>query len=287
MKHILLLTAVALCLLKNELPAQNFSIGFKAGQSFSRVEGADATFTLPFVNKNVTPEGKLGFTGGISLSYEFLPMFGVQLEGVYAKKGAMYKDNFSLTSAMSGQLTPEFRQLLPLLLGLMPPGSDSVKFSGDFTGEYIEVPLLFTFTPDFDFALKPSLYAGPNFAFLTNQSQNVQYESPLLDQPLQLPIPIPLPFPINLRDFLPPVHFALKDFDMGFTFGGGVAIDFLKSASLGIEARYTIGFNSAVDSVGYGATSFAGFPIQPGSSQKDPDVKNRSLAVMGMLRYRF
>lgn len=283
MKRIISLTAFLLCLLKPDVQAQSFIFGFKAGQNFSHVEGNDIKQTLPFVDREVSPSGKSGFTGGISLGYKFPAGIGIHLEAIYAQKGAVYQDQFSLLSALPFQLPPG----LPIF-----PGNDTIQFTADFTGEYIEIPLLFSYTPNWEFALKPSFYIGPNFAFLSSQSQDISYEGAVLDNPLTVPLPPPFsPITIDPRPLLPEAKFALKDFDMGWTFGGGLQYDLLKNTSIVIEARYTMGFNSAVDSVGFGPTSitidpFGSFPLNEGTMQRDPDIKNRSLAILAMIKYR-
>lgn len=268
----------------NARAQESFLFGLRGGQSFSHVEGNDAKQSLPFVNREVSPQEKSGYTGGIMLGYRFLSVFTIQLEALYVKKGAIYQDRFSLLSTLPFPLpegTPVF------------PGSDSVNFTADFTGEYVEVPLLFSYMPDWDFSLKPLFYTGPNFAFLTSQMQDIRYESPLLDNPLTIPLPRPFDtITIDPRPMLPEAHFAFKDFDLGWTFGGGVQYDLLKNTALVVEARYTMGFNSAVDSVGFGPTSieiapFGNFPLNEGTMQKNPDIKNRSLAIFATLKYSF
>jgi opacity protein-like surface antigen len=285
MKIIICLLVLFFSFLKTEATAQNsFIFGFKAGQSFSKMEGNDVKQTLPFVERQVTPTGKDGFTGGISFGYRFLNIFTVMAEAMYVQKGAVYSDRFSVLSALPFPLPPGV---------LIPSGSDTVNFTADFTGEYIEVPLLFAMTPDWDFALKPSFFTGPNFGFLTGQRKDVRYEGAVLDNPLRVPLPPPFDtITVNPRPMLPEATFAFKDFDMGWTFGGGLEYELLKSASLVIEARYTMGFNSAVDSVGFGPTSitispFGTFPLNEGTMQRNPDIKNRSLAILAMLKYRF
>ncbi|MES2764800.1 MAG: outer membrane beta-barrel protein [Bacteroidota bacterium] len=268
MKKLLCISAAIFCLLKTETLAQDFSFGFKSGWNTSSVAGYDSKFTIPVLNREVTAQSVSGFTGGAFISYNFLPWLGIQTEAIYAKKGAIYSDEIPI--AISDFIT------FPLPLPIPP---SSLKFHSEYTGKYLEVPLLIKFTAPFDFPLKPVFYTGPNFAFLMSKSQNTTYESELFNL-------IPAGF-IDVKSFFPPADFSLKSMDFGWTVGGGAEYELLKSMAIGADVRYTMGFKSAVDSVSFqSSSSFPGAPAQS-FSQENPDIRHRSLSIMGTLQYKF
>ena len=168
------------------LQAQSaLSFGPTVGINFATIGGKDAD---QLVNNLSSKTGL--YIGGF-MNYQFSDMFALQPEIAYSMKGA--------TAANQG-----------------------VNYT--FTLNYIEIPVLLKFYIPIEGAtsIKPSLYAGPAFAF--NVASNVEATGNSQSQTVDL-------------------SSQTKGFDFGLAFGGGVGFN-VGSGVLDFSLRYTLGMTS-------------------------------------------
>ena len=159
--------------------------GPTVGINFATIGGKDAD---QLVNNLSSKTGL--YIGGF-MNYQFSNMFALQPEIAYTMKGA--------TAADQG-----------------------VNYT--FSLNYIEVPVLLKFYIPIEGAtnIKPSLYAGPTFAF--NVASNVEASANGQNQTVDL-------------------SSQTKGFDFGLAFGGGVGFN-IGSGILDFSLRYTLGMTS-------------------------------------------
>jgi len=116
------------------------SFGIKSGISFSNFD-----FRKDLFNKIHTMNR---FTGGLFYGIQFNQSIGARIEFDYSKKGGVYK--FEGTG-LDGK----------------PTGHE---YSFEYSGDYIDLPLLFVYRPWKERNVCPYFLAGPSFAFKLKSS---------------------------------------------------------------------------------------------------------------------
>ena len=128
---------------------------------------------------------KIGSHGGAFLTYQMSPTFSIQPEFMFSVKGAS-----------TGGLFTVFNWSL----------------------NYIEIPVLFKYHLSDKKAVKPAIYAGPSWSYLTSSELKVIFVDPI------------------------DVTEGMKRTDIGFIFGGG--FDYKHFV---FDIRYTIGVTNIID----------------------------------------
>lgn len=243
---------LCLCCTAGELQAQQspFTFGLKGGVNLATVGGDDAELSLdrfiptslpiPGLNLTAEPQSKVYFGGGVTFAYAFTSLFALQAEVLYSGKGVRYDREFSFSF----------------------PGFSSIsgRLKADADLSYVEIPLLVKLTLPVPGDTRPYIYAGPAISLLADKTTSAKIESSDL----------PAGFPSSL-----PVTFNVNDFDWGVAFGAGVQVRMMNTG-LGLEARYTLGMQSALQSVS----------VQ-GQESRELDIKNRVLSISGFMEFYF
>lgn len=235
-----------------------WSFGLKAGINRSTVGGEDAKLSLAkfasiptgFFDLTADPQPKTAFAGGVYVTYTFSDLFSVQAEALLSGKGVGYERDFSVSilgNDISGHIT------------------------ADAEVSYVEIPVLAKLIMPVAGTVQPYVYAGPSLGILADKTTSVRIKASGLSGggiPDNLPIDIP-------------VTFAFYDIDWSAVIGGGVRFR-LENTALGLDARYTMGLRSALESVK--ASGLTGG--QDGVAQK-VDMKHRVLTVTGFMEFYF
>jgi hypothetical protein len=233
------LVAVFLIGASSSVYAQSLHIGVKGGYSPANLHGKDVGNWLA-EEPGRASDWRHGFTAGALISYKFHRQFAVQSEVNYTQKGA----RMTLT------------------------GDDGENIKGAANFDYVEIPLLFKFTPAIGTgdAANPYLFAGPMFGIRatcdfdaevtfqgTSLSQNggcgksVAFGDDVIDYP------------------------DIDKVDYGIAVGGGVGIP-IGSTQLWFDGRYVFGLNRIADTGdnvknhSYAATVALTVPIWSGTS---------------------
>ena len=160
---------------------------------------------------------KIGFHGGAFLTYQLSPKISIQPELLFAVKG----------TNQGG------------ILNLL-----------DWASNYIEFPILVKYNFPTGRAVKPILYAGPSFSYLTSSEFKVIF--------------------VDVFD----VTEGMKRFDFGLVFGAG--LDYKK---ITFDMRYTLGFANIIDSDKINAITEAE-PDDLYYMTDDPEIKNSFISFM-------
>lgn len=269
MKYIALCCLLAaLCYTADEARAQTspISVGLKGGIAITTVGGNDASLEaakfFPLDNFQglgvpdivADPQSKTQFSGGVYVSYTFSSLLSAQAEVLYTGKGVSYDKDFAMS------------------FGLF--GSANGNFKADVAWTYIEVPLLLKVTAPIE-GIRPYGFIGPSFSILVDNSTTVEgsAEATVNGQSFEL-----LNGPI-------PSKFTFRTVDIGAVFGAGFSARMMNTA-IGVEARYTMGFQSAIKSVEV-TPPLPGQVGTPVSSTSDLDMKNRVMSVMAFMEFYF
>lgn len=251
-RYSILCLLLCLCCTAGEVWAQQspFTFGLKGGVNLASVGGDDAELSIdrfiptslpiPGLNLTAEPQSKVYFSGGVTFAYSFTSLFALQAEVLYSGKGVQYDRDFSFSF-------PGF-----------PSISGRLKADADLA--YIEIPLLVKLTLPVPGDTRPYIYAGPAVSILADKTTSAKIESSDL----------PAGFPTTL-----PVTFNVNDLDWGMAFGAGVQARMMNTG-LGLEARYTLGLQSALHSV----------TVQ-GQESRELDIKNRVLSISGFMEFYF
>jgi len=266
MKHIALFCLLAgLCYTADEARAQQspISFGLKGGVNMTTVAGDDANLSaskfLPidmfsqFGSFDVTaePQSKTLFSGGVYVAYMFNSLLSAQAEAMYTSKGVSYDKDFSYSLSIFGSL------------------SGNMKADAELT--YIDIPLLLKITAPVEGSIKPYVVVGPSFGILVDKTTSVEGSAKVVvsgqsNEVLNGPIP---------------AVFTFNNLDIGATFGGGISFRTIATA-IGVEARYTMGFQSAVKSV-----SVDGSALGVGDTSSELDMKNRAFGITAFMEFYF
>ncbi len=237
------------------------SFGLKGGVLITTVGGEDARLdAASFIpaggigaiggfDLTAEPQSKTLFAGGAYLSYALHPMLAVQAEVMYATKGVLYDRDFSYSffgTSISGNL------------------------NADAELSYLEIPLLLKFILPVEGPIKPYVYAGPSFGKLLDDQTVIKahIKTNITGDPIETDVPIP-------------ADFTYKSLDIGAAFGGGISVR-MAGTALGVEARYTMGLQSAVESVDIRDE-------ESGQTQTiaDLDMKNRAFGISAFMEFYF
>ena len=161
---------------------------------------------------------KIGIGGGGFITYHFAPKFAIQPELLYMMKGGKESD---------------------------------VKWKVD----YIEVPVLFKFTPQTESNIKPAFFAGPAVAMLMSAK-------------------ISNGGSVDIKD-------ALKSMDFGIAAGAGLGIE-METMTITIDARYTYGMMKVVDYKEFNklVEESDELVFTDGELTEDPKITNTNISVM-------
>jgi opacity protein-like surface antigen len=143
MKSKLLPTLLILLFLSSTAFGQiPFKLGVRAGLDIGNLS-FDPDIT------GLDKSSRMGFKFGAMAELGFVPMFAIQIEPMYAQKGAVIEGNFNTDlGVIHGKVTFKAAELeIPILLKLRIP------------------------TPG---AITPYVFAGPNIAFILSSSQEVE-----------------------------------------------------------------------------------------------------------------
>jgi hypothetical protein len=124
----LLVFAFSLSAFAQDKVAKKFEWGIQAGLCMGNASGDSAK-----ADPGWTKKMKVGFGGGVFVTYKFAEQFAIQPEFLYVQKGVKYD-------------------------------SGSYKFTVKV--DYIEVPVYLTFLPKVQGKIQPTIFAGPYFGFL-------------------------------------------------------------------------------------------------------------------------
>jgi hypothetical protein len=188
--------------------------GIKAGLNLADMVGDDA-------------EGldmKLGFGGGGFITYNFTPQFAIQPELLYMMKGPKEE---------------------------VTDGVNVYEFKWKMT--YLELPVLFKFTPAMEGNVKPNLFAGPAISLLLSSDLELEELS------------------VDIKD-------AMRSMDFGIAFGGGLGFQ-METMTITFDARYTIGLTKPVDHEEYNKLLELE-PDDPDYLTEDPNAKNTNISIL-------
>lgn len=147
---------------------------------------------------------RIGLSGGLGVSLAITPWFAIRPELLFTQKGmSAYDDDYK-------------NGLRPYYI---------------FKTDYIELPLLFSFTAPSRGALYGNFYFGGYGAYSVNYSMKQQLRNPLTDQ-------VVYESPEDVGDFIPA--------EAGACLGGGFGID-IGGLMILIDARYTHGLTEIYD----------------------------------------
>lgn len=180
--------------------------------SYFFVKGGFATSDLTSFKKNdintLDKDRRVGISAGLGVSLAITPWFAIRPELVYTQKGmGAYDDDYE----------KGFRPYYIL------------------NADYLELPLLFSFTAPTKGALRGNFYFGGYAAYSVNQSFTMQLREPITEQVI-------LETPVKDVDFIPA--------EAGACLGGGFGID-IGGLMLLIDARYTHGLTEVYDGGDY------------------------------------
>jgi hypothetical protein len=210
----------------SDLFAQNgYSYGFRIGIHMADIQVEDDEFSDSYGNR-------FGPAIGAFVTIPLNGIFSVRPELWYLRKGAEASFDFSF-------------------LG------EDLSFESSFIFDYIEVPLLFTYTPRPAGNAVPNLFAGPSVGFLTSARYKLEAAG---------------------ESESASIKSSLKSTDFSLIFGGG--LDFgLGSRSLAVDIRYMLGLSNILKS-----------PIDDGTDEfensvSDGSIKNKGLTITLGLRF--
>lgn len=234
-----------------------WSFGLKAGVNRATVSGEDAKLSLAkfasiptgFFDLTAEPQPKTAFAGGVYIAYAFSDLFSVQAEVLLSGKGVGYNRDFSVS-----------------LLG----NNLSGNVTADAEVSYIEIPLLAKLVLPVAGTVQPYLYGGPSLGVLTDKATSVRIKASGLSN-----VGIPDNLPIDI-----PATFAFYDIDWSAVVGGGVRFR-LENTALGLDARYTMGLRSALESIKVSS------PTGPDGAAQKVEMKHRVLTVVGCMEFYF
>lgn len=147
---------------------------------------------------------RAGLSGGLGVSLAIVPWFAIRPELLFTQKGmSAYDDDYK-------------NGLRPYYI---------------FESDYIELPLLFSFTAPSKGAVRGNFYFGGYGAYSVNHSLKQQLRNPITDQ-------VVYESPEDTDDFIPA--------EAGACLGGGFGID-IGGLMLLIDARYTHGLTEIYD----------------------------------------
>lgn len=229
-----------------------WSFGLKGGINRATVGGEDAQLSLArfapistgVINLTADPETKTIFTGGAYVAYAFSDLFSVQAEVQLSGKGVKYNRDFAFSlfeSSVSGNLT------------------------ADADVSYIEIPIVAKLHLPVAGSVRPYVYGGPALGILSDKKTSVRAEVSGISVP-----GIPAGLPVDI-----PVTFSFYDMDWSAVIGGGVSFR-MENTALGIDARYTMGLQSALKSV-----------QAQNQSAQDVDLRHRVFSITGFMEFYF
>jgi len=170
--------------------------GLKAGLNSANLSGADVgTLETAFGS---SWGSKLGFCGGGFIVFSLSKAMAIQAELLYTQKGAK----------MSGTID----------LGAGPE-----PFKLYWNADYIEIPVLFTYSFETAGKVKPALFVGPALGIKASGKLRVEAQGASAEE--------------DIPD--------LRSTDFGLVFGGGVDIGKIR-----VDLRYTLGFTKLLESGG-------------------------------------
>lgn len=164
---------------------------------------------------------KLGFNGGAFVTYHFIPQFAIQPEIMFTMKGTKFSE-------------------------------DEADEDTKINLTYLEIPVLFKFTPQMEGNIKPNIFAGPALGILLSAKvKNDDYD-----------------IDYDIKD-------GLKSIDFGLQFGAGV--DFaLEKMKITFDARYSLGLTKMIDYEEWNKMGFEGLD----EFTEDPDMKTNNIMFL-------
>ncbi len=180
--------------------------------------GVQAGINVTDLNTDLTQDGfktatRTRFLAGGLLTYNFIPLLGIQFEPAYVQKGATV--NFSVVES---DLTAEIE--------------------GTISANYLELPLLLKLCIP-SVVIKPYLLAGGSVAFKLGDAK-LKLEKAMVNGTDVISL-----IPADMRE----QTFNVKSNDFILSFGGGVEIP-VGLISLLAEARYDLGLTNVNDEPG-------------------------------------
>ena len=221
---------LALLLPGSDLFAQNgYSYGFRIGVNMADIQVEDGESSESYGNR-------FGPAIGAFVNIPLNRNFSVRPELWYLRKGAQASFDFSF-------------------LG------EDLSFESSFLFDYIEVPVLLSYTPSTGGNTVPNLFAGPSVGFLMSAKFKLEAagESESTD-----------------------IKSSLKSTDISLIFGGG--LDFgLGSRTLAVDIRYMLGLSNILKSSIEDEFDDGFDEFDNGNS--DGSIKNKGLTVTLGLRF--
>jgi hypothetical protein len=206
--------------------AQNgYSYGFRIGIHMADIQVEDEEFSDSYGNR-------FGPAVGAFVTIPLNEHISVRPELWYLRKGAEASFDFSFFE-------------------------EDLSFESTFLFDYIEVPVLFAYTPRTGGTIAPNLFAGPSVGFLTSAKYKLEAAG---------------------ESESASIKSSLKSTDFSLIFGGG--LDFgLGSRSLAVDIRYMLGLSNILKS-----------PIDDGTDEfensvSDGSIKNKGLTITLGLRF--
>lgn len=215
---IILSLVLALLLPGSDLFAQNgYSYGFRIGVHMADIQVEDGESSESYGNR-------FGPAIGAFINIPLNESISARPELWYLRKGAQASFDFSF-------------------LG------EDLSFDNSFLFDYIEVPVLFSYTPNSGGNTVPNLFAGPSVGFLTTAKYKLEAAG---------------------ESESASIKSSLKSTDISLIFGGG--LDFgLGSSSLVVDIRYMLGLSNILKS-----------PIDDGVDDFENSVSNGSIKNKGL-----
>lgn len=152
----------------------------------------------------IAKDRRIGLSGGLGVSLAITPWFAIRPELLFTQKGmSAYDDDYK-------------NGLRPYYI---------------FETDYLELPLLFSFTAPTKGALRGNFYFGGYGAYSTHNSMKTQLRNPITEQ-------VVMENRTGIEDFIPA--------EAGACLGGGFGIDIGGVMAL-VDARYTHGLTEIYD----------------------------------------
>jgi len=197
---------------------EGISIGFKAGATFSDIQGdllddlegsMGVTGPLMMVGymSNVKEKLKTGAHAAFSINFHLQPWFTIETGLGYSQRGLDFSSDVTMYPYPG--------------LGFF--GISSVRVKSKINMDYIEIPVLCRFKIRNSSPVTPVILLGPAFAFNVNSKMEVQAEGGGESSE-------------NLQD-------ATREIDLDIVAGAGLNFD-TGSGTLHIEGRYTYGLTN-------------------------------------------
>ena len=211
----LLLTLVVVLLFAMGVTAQDEAVGLTG-------KGIKAGLAMANLYGDDVEENsmKLGFGGGAFLTYHFVPQFAIQPEVMFMMKGSKFEE-------------------------------EDIDDDTKINLTYIEIPVLFKFTPQMEGNIKPNIFAGPAIGLL--MGAKIKNDAADVD--------------LDVKD-------GLKSIDFGIQFGAGVEF-VMETMKVTVDARYCMGMTKVIDYEEWNKLEIEEFEYT-----EDPDTKTNNIAIM-------